>query len=94
MGRWDRSRVDQVLTNLVSNALKYGRGKPVVVRVGQSGDRAVLAVADQGIGIAAGDLARILVPRGEQSDVRAAERKRHAKRLSLSDHDVRAARSC
>src|SRR5438477_12188661 len=42
----------------------------------------------------AGNLARILVPRGEQSDVGAAERKWHAKRLSLSDHDVRAARSC
>jgi signal transduction histidine kinase/CHASE1-domain containing sensor protein len=33
VGHWDRLRVDQVATNLVSNALKYGAGKPVVVRV-------------------------------------------------------------
>lgn len=33
VGAWDRLRLDQVVTNLVSNALKYGAGKPVIVRV-------------------------------------------------------------
>jgi signal transduction histidine kinase len=48
-----------VLTNLVSNALKYGPGKPVEVRVFARGDRAILQVRDQGIGIGAEDHDRI-----------------------------------
>ncbi|NPC86970.1 PAS domain S-box protein, partial [Pyxidicoccus fallax] len=33
VGRWDRLRLDRVVTNLLSNALKFGRGRPVEVRV-------------------------------------------------------------
>ncbi|HET9594986.1 MAG TPA: PAS domain-containing sensor histidine kinase [Anaeromyxobacteraceae bacterium] len=51
VGRWDRNRLDQVVTNLVSNAIKYGKGKPVAVRVERGAGVARLAVADQGIGI-------------------------------------------
>jgi signal transduction histidine kinase len=58
-GRWDRLRVEQVVTNLLSNALKYGAGRPVVVRVEEDGERARLTVRDQGIGIAEEDLGRI-----------------------------------
>ncbi|WP_317987790.1 sensor histidine kinase [Hyalangium gracile] len=58
-GRWDRLRVEQVVTNLLSNALKYGAGRPVVVRVEEDGERARLTVEDQGIGIAEEDLGRI-----------------------------------
>ena len=50
-GRWDELRLDQVLTNLLSNALKYGRGQPVQVRVEAEGDRAALRVEDRGAGI-------------------------------------------
>ena len=57
--RTDRMRVDQVLTNLLSNAIKYGGDHPIVLQVEQVGDRAVLRVADRGIGIAAGDRERI-----------------------------------
>ena len=35
-GRWDRSRLDQVLTNLLTNAMKYGRGRPIEVAVEES----------------------------------------------------------
>ena len=31
VGRWDRAAVETILTNLVSNALKYGEGTPVVI---------------------------------------------------------------
>ena len=60
-GRWDRSRLDQVLTNLVSNAIKYGDGKPIEVHVeALAGEpRARIVVVDQGIGIAPEDQARI-----------------------------------
>jgi PAS domain S-box-containing protein len=58
MGRWDPLRLEQVITNLLSNALKFGQGKPVEVRVSGDG-RARLVVADQGIGIAEQDLERI-----------------------------------
>ena len=58
-GTWDRGRIDQIVTNLLSNALKYGRGAPVDVRlVGRDGT-AVLTVTDRGIGIAPADQARV-----------------------------------
>ncbi|MFP2925604.1 ATP-binding protein [Pyxidicoccus sp. 3LG] len=58
-GSWDRLRVDQVLTNLLTNALKYGAGKPVDLRL--SGDEAHvrIVVEDSGIGIAPEHLTRI-----------------------------------
>ncbi len=58
-GRWDRSRLDQITTNLLSNALKYGRGQPVSVEVALDDECASLAVTDRGIGIAPEDHARI-----------------------------------
>ncbi len=59
VGDWDRLRLDQVVTNLVSNALKYGEGKPVAVRVEPAGERARLTVEDHGIGIAREHQARV-----------------------------------
>jgi signal transduction histidine kinase len=53
IGEWDRARLDQVLTNLVSNALKYSpAGGDVMVGVATDRDHAVLTVRDHGIGIA------------------------------------------
>jgi signal transduction histidine kinase len=51
VGQWDRLRLDQVVTNLVANAVKYGHGKPIEVWVRTDGDRVELAVRDHGIGI-------------------------------------------
>jgi signal transduction histidine kinase len=51
--------VEQILSNLLSNALKYGAGKPVEVGVDASGGQARLSVRDFGIGIAPEDAARI-----------------------------------
>jgi signal transduction histidine kinase len=58
IGRWDRDRLDQVITNLISNAIKYGSGKPVWVSVERT-ERARLRVHDDGIGIAPADQQRI-----------------------------------
>jgi PAS domain S-box-containing protein len=58
-GLWDRLRMEQIVTNLLSNALKYGAGKPVEVTLESDGTRARLTVRDSGIGIAAEDMRRI-----------------------------------
>jgi signal transduction histidine kinase len=50
-GRWDRLRLEGVVENLLSNALKYGAGQPVRVEVERQGERARLRVVDRGIGI-------------------------------------------
>jgi signal transduction histidine kinase len=62
VGRWDRLRLDQVITNLLSNALKYGLGNPVEVVLEADARRAKLSVRDHGIGIAPEDRARIFQP--------------------------------
>ncbi len=59
IGQWDPMRVDQVVTNLLSNALKYGAGKPIKVSVGASAGQAHLVVRDHGIGISPTDQQRI-----------------------------------
>jgi signal transduction histidine kinase len=59
LGEWDRARLDQVLSNLLGNALKYGGGKPIVVTARAEGAHVSLAVHDQGIGIPLEDQARI-----------------------------------
>lgn len=59
LGRWDGLRLDQVVTNLLSNALKYGPGHPIEVRVEHDEHEARLVVTDHGIGIPKEDQARI-----------------------------------
>jgi signal transduction histidine kinase/PAS domain-containing protein len=69
VGRWDPSRLEQVLTNLLSNALKYGEGRPVRVAVDATPEVATLHVEDQGIGMTPEVIARIFTPfeRGVQA---------------------------
>jgi signal transduction histidine kinase len=50
-GVWDRERIDQVITNLISNAVKYGRGKPIEVELSSEAGYALVRVIDHGIGI-------------------------------------------
>lgn len=58
-GFWDSFRIEQVFINLLSNAMKYGAGKPIEVLVREKDNKAELLVKDQGIGIAKEDQARI-----------------------------------
>jgi PAS domain S-box-containing protein len=58
-GHWDRMRLEQVITNLLSNAFKYGAHRPVEVRVSRQDGQACLTVRDHGIGIPPEDHERI-----------------------------------
>jgi signal transduction histidine kinase len=58
-GSWDRSRIDQVLTNLLTNALKYGAGRPVEIDLLAEESEAVVRVTDHGIGMEREHQARI-----------------------------------
>jgi signal transduction histidine kinase len=51
VGLWDRFRIEQVLTNLLTNAAKYAPDKPVIVTVKKEKNMAILSVRDFGEGI-------------------------------------------
>ena len=56
----DRQRLEQVLVNLLQNAIKYSpQGGKVVVALAREGDEALVSVADQGIGIPVEEQARL-----------------------------------
>ncbi|MFL5356441.1 ATP-binding protein [Archangium sp.] len=59
VGQWDRLRLEQVVSHLITNAIKYGAGHPVSIHVRSTGERALLVVRDQGIGIEPQVLARL-----------------------------------
>ena len=56
---WDRLRLEQLVTNLLSNALKYGNGRPVAVQAAGKATGVRISVEDHGIGIGAEDIARV-----------------------------------
>lgn len=51
VGQWDRLRIEQALTNLITNACKYAPGTDVEIVLAQEGERVRLSVRDQGPGI-------------------------------------------
>jgi PAS domain S-box-containing protein len=58
-GHWDRFRLEQVIGNLLTNAIKYGRHKPVEICIRKNKTHAILTVKDHGYGIAQEDLKKI-----------------------------------
>ena len=61
--RCDRGRLQQLLSNLLGNALTYGAvDRPVRVSAAIEGEQLVLEVANEGVPIASGDLARVFEP--------------------------------
>jgi two-component system, OmpR family, sensor kinase len=59
-GRWDRLGLEQIVSNLISNAIKFGAGEPIEVTLASKEDSCVqFEVRDHGIGIAEVDQERI-----------------------------------
>ena len=59
VGKWDQMRLEQAVINLVSNALKFGFGKPIQLELRRRGDEVSLDVRDHGPGVPPTDLDRI-----------------------------------
>ena len=51
IGNFDGIRIEQVITNLLTNAIKYGDNKPILVTLYHDNQKATLSVKDEGIGI-------------------------------------------
>src|SRR4051812_19944222 len=58
-GTWDRLAMEQIIDNLVSNAIKYGAHRPVVICAEDHGDNVCIRVRDHGPGIPADARSRI-----------------------------------
>jgi len=59
VGLWDRIGLEQVMAHLLSNALKYGPGKPIRISLVTDARTARVSVRDEGIGISPKDLGRV-----------------------------------
>lgn len=59
VGTWDRFRLEQVLLNLLTNALRYGNKKPIHVNVTGDSETVKLSVRDEGMGIKLEDQKRV-----------------------------------
>lgn len=74
-GQWDRLRLEQIVLNLLDNALKYSPADAdVVARLVRDGGDAVLTVSDRGVGIPTGDLPALFRP--------------FARASNAADHDI------
>lgn len=51
MVNWDKFRMEQVLINLLTNAIKYGENSPITIGISQEHDHVTISVSDQGRGI-------------------------------------------
>jgi signal transduction histidine kinase len=71
VGEYDEFRLEQVVVNLLTNALRYGANQPIDVRLEPLPDAVAIRVKDRGVGIAPEDQARIF-----EQFVRVGDRKR------------------
>jgi signal transduction histidine kinase len=62
VGSWDPARIEQVVTNLISNGIKYGAGRAMHIAVETQDGRALLRVEDHGIGMSPALIQRLFKP--------------------------------
>ncbi len=58
-GQWDPYRIEQIFSNLLSNAIRYAPGKPIHVKTIRDRKLCRLIVRDEGMGISAEDQNKI-----------------------------------
>jgi signal transduction histidine kinase len=68
-GEWDKMRIEQVMSNLLTNALRYGNKKEVTMGLSVDAKTVTISVVDQGIGISSENLERIFERFERVSDV-------------------------
>ncbi len=62
VGNWDKIKIGQVLTNLLSNALKYSEAKPIEINLRKNGNQVVFEIKDQGIGMSEENIKNLFQP--------------------------------
>jgi PAS domain S-box-containing protein len=58
-GTWDRLRIEQVVTNLLSNSFKYAAGHPIEISMAREGTEVLLVITDKGPGLPEKDMPRL-----------------------------------
>ena len=59
IGEWDPLRIEQVMTNIITNAIRYGQGKPISISIKNHQESVRSAVKDEGLGIPKSDQEKI-----------------------------------
>lgn len=62
IGYWDSCRIEQVITNIICNAIKYAPGSPIDVSIIDRETSFLLAIQDQGMGISEENLEKVFLP--------------------------------
>ncbi len=70
IGIWDRKRLDEAISAMLSNAVKYGSNGDIVVRIFRDTRGARVEVLDRGIGVPVVDRHRIFAPYIQGSNVK------------------------
>lgn len=68
-GYWDETKMEQVIRNLMSNAIKYGKNNPIAVTIDKKENFLVFKVTDSGIGIPESKLLEVFKEHKRQTKI-------------------------